>query len=104
MTVLPASDTVSAPAGGFTRDDGPTSTMRPFWTRMVALGTTSAVVPSMSRAPVKARIAPAGAAWPGAGPRAWMVARTAADAARAIARDASFMASHYIAPLRRRAA
>ena len=57
MTVLPASGTRSAPAGTVTRAAGPTATMRPSRTTIVALSIGARSVPSITRAPVNAFVA-----------------------------------------------
>src|SRR5439155_23669841 len=59
-TVLPASDTRSAPAGTVTRAVGPTDATRPLDTTMVALSIGGRSVPSTSRMPTNAFVAPDG--------------------------------------------
>src|SRR2546422_10630933 len=83
MTVLPASDTRSTPAGTVTRAAGPTAEIRPSRTRMVAFSIGARSVPSMTRAPVNALTAPGACAR-----RAGTVDTVARDVTRAAAESA----------------
>src|SRR5450432_2664075 len=85
ITVFPASATRRAPPGTVTLAAGPTATIRPLRTRIVALSIGARSVPSITRAPVKAVVVDAGCC-------AGVLTDQSATAAQAMARENDFMA------------
>ena len=82
---MPASGTRAAPAGIVTDAAGPTATIRPPRTRIVALSIGARSVPSITRAPVKAVV--------DAGCCAGVVTDRSATAAQAMKSGCDFMAT-----------